>query len=83
MKGFKAIEGLSLQLQANSDKSVGTAADDSETNKSEMNAHDEVTNRIENESGPELPLPISNLFQAWLYLYNRIIKKTVKIMSQQ
>ena len=63
MKGFKAIESLSLQLKANSDKSAGTTAEDSEINKGETIAHDEITNRIENESGPELPLPIPNLFQ--------------------
>ena len=59
MKGFKGIESLSLQPQASSDRSVSTAADDSETNKGD----DDVTNGIENETGPELPLPIPNLFQ--------------------
>ena len=61
MKGFKEIESLSLQV--NSDRPAGTVADDSETNKGEM-AHDDITNDVENETGPELPLPIPNLFPA-------------------
>ena len=62
VKGFKRIESLPSQSQATSEGSAITEADESETSKNET-INDDVTNCIEN-TGPELPLPIPNLFHA-------------------
>ena len=62
IKGFKGIEKLSLQSETKfSSGSASTAAEHSETNKSEMMSTD-ANNGPESQTGPELPLPVPNLF---------------------
>ena len=62
VKGFKGIENLSFQSEKVSDSSTSsTAAEDSEANKSEVTC-DDINNDTENKTGPELPLPVPNLF---------------------
>jgi len=62
IKGFKGIEKLSSQSETRfSGVSASTAAEHSETNKSEMMSTD-ANNGPENQTGPELPPPVPNLF---------------------
>ena len=64
VKGFKGIENLSFQSPPKkfADSSTSsTAAEDSEASRSEMTS-DDMNNDTENQTGPELPLPVPNLF---------------------
>ena len=61
VKGFKGIENLSQERFI--DRSVSSYTATAETNESEMiNNYDANNNDTENQSGPELPLPVPNLF---------------------
>ena len=60
VKGFKGIENLSQKKFADNSTS-STAAEDSEANRSEITS-DDANNDIEKQNGPELPLPVPNLF---------------------
>ena len=62
VKGFKGIENLPFHSGKVSDSSIAnTTADDSEANRDEMTS-DDFNNGTENKTGPELPLPVPNLF---------------------
>ena len=61
VKGFKGIKNLSFQSQEKFSESSAGDPDDSEINKNEM-THDGTNNDMENQDGPELPLPVPNLF---------------------
>ena len=63
MNGFKGIEKLSLHSEKEVyDSSIATtAAEDNETNKSEV-IPDDANGDTETKTGPELPLPVPNLF---------------------
>ena len=62
VKGFKGIENLSFQSEKVSDSSTSsTGAEDSEASRNEMTS-DDINNDTENKTGPELPLPVPNLF---------------------
>ena len=59
VKGFKGIEKLSFQNISNGLSSTGE--DDDEANKSKM-VLDDPNDGTESQNGPELPLPVPNLF---------------------
>ena len=63
MNGFKGIEKLSFHLrkEASDIPTASTAAEDNETSKSEV-TRDDANVDTENKIGPELPLPVPNLF---------------------
>ena len=62
VKGFKGIENLPFHSEKVSDSSTAnTTADDNEANRDEMTS-DDFNNGVENKTGPELPLPVPNLF---------------------
>ena len=62
VKGFKGIENQSQQRFI--DRSVAASyTATTETNESDMiNNYDANNNDTENQNGPELPLPVPNLF---------------------
>ena len=62
VKGFKGIENQSQERFIDRSVLSYTAAA-VETNENEMiNNYDANNNSMENQSGPELPLPVPNLF---------------------
>ena len=63
MNGFKGIEKLSFHLRKESSDipTASTAAGDTETSKSEVTP-DDANADTETKTGPELPLPVPNLF---------------------
>ena len=63
MKEFKDLSAQSEKKITNT-SAARTSADDSEANKDAMMAADyhDDNNDTENQTGPELPLPVPNLF---------------------
>ena len=63
VKGFKGIENLSFQSQKKfaDGSTTNTTAEDSEASRNEPTP-DDTTNDTEYQAGPELPLPVPNLF---------------------
>ena len=63
MNGFKGIEKLSFhsRKEASDSSTASTAAEDNETNKIEVTTDDSNAD-TETKTGPELPLPVPNLF---------------------
>ena len=64
MNGFKGIESLSSQSknEVSDISTLHTATEDNETSKSEAVLDDANTDTEEKPAGPELPLPVPNLF---------------------
>ena len=62
VKGFKGIENLSFHSQKEfaDSSTISTGTEDSE-GRSELTP-DDTTNDAEYQAGPELPLPVPNLF---------------------
>ena len=63
MNGFKGIENLSFRNKTavSISSTASTAAEDNETSKNEV-MPDDVSTDTEEKHGPELPLPVPNLF---------------------
>ena len=64
MNGFKGIENMSFhsRKEASDTSTASTVAEDNETSKSEVTP-DDANVDTETKTGPELPLPVPNLFQ--------------------
>ena len=63
MNGFKGIEKLPFhsEKEVYDSSTTSTAAEDNETNKSEVTS-DHANADTETKTGPELPPPVPNLF---------------------
>ena len=65
MKGYKEIENLSHSLQSErrfTDNRPPVSFAATYSNEHEVLTNDDVINDAENQTGPELPLPVLNLF---------------------
>ena len=76
MNGFKGIEKISFHLRKESSNipTASTVAEDNETSRSEVTPGDANAD-TENKIGPELPLPVPNLFQTLPYMVIFIVLK--------
>ena len=63
MNGFKGIENLSFhsKIVESPSSAASTAAEDTATSRNEVTS-DDVSADTEEKYGPELPLPVPNLF---------------------
>lgn len=66
VKGFKGMENMPSQSEKSVSPTATTAVED-ETDKIKVTV-DDASNDTENHTGPELPLPVPNLFQTLPYM---------------
>ena len=73
VNGFKGIGNLSFRSakEVSDIPTASTVAEDNETSKSEVTS-DDANADTENKTGPDLPLPVPNLFQTFVHSYSQL-----------